>query len=156
VTTDDGRAGIRLVLVLAGASLAALTGPAPVRQLEVRDARDRAVLAIPVHDGERVDVAFTHSSEKCRWTQHYEVRGFHFDQVGSTFPCFGPGMPTASWDGGPLGWGQSGFTAFGGGRLDSIPMLYSRAADIRLVVRGTSTRVGDRLADFEAFHVRVR
>jgi hypothetical protein len=156
VRPDRGRTRIRLVLVLAGTSLAGLTGPASVRQLEVVSAGDRTVLAIPVHDGERVDVAFTHSSEKCRWTQHYEVRGFHLDQVGSTFPCFGPGMPPASRDGGPLGWSRSGFTAFGGGRHDSIPMLYSRAADIRVVVRGTSTPVGDRLADFEAFTVRVR
>lgn len=64
------------------------------RALVVSDAEtgDR-LLVVPVEDGTTVDVEYTHSVEKTRVLDAYEVRGEELDNVRMEFSSYGAGLP---------------------------------------------------------------
>jgi hypothetical protein len=139
--------------------LLALAGPegAGSERLEVVDERGRVIWSAPVHAGERFDVSFVHSHERCRWAQHYRigVRGT-IVQEASTFPCFGGGMPEAPPDHSKVIRTPAGYTTAAPLRIGALAMMNWRPAEVTLVRRGRAVRIGDRLQDYERFTIRVR
>lgn len=126
-------------------------------RLEVATGDGRIVWAGTVRPGERVDVAFTHSAERCRWVQHYVIdleRGIR--QSGSTSPCFGAGMRAAPAGGQPVRRLVAGFETSAPLAIGVVRMLNWRAADITLAHRGRLWSIGQRMADWSPFVVRVR
>lgn len=120
-------------------------------------ARGDVVWSEPAHAGDRVDVSFTHSSEGCRWTHHYAVsEDGRLRQTGSTFPCVGPGMPTASTDATPVRRLPAGYQVAAPRLFDRISMMNWRPAEITLRFSGRTWPIGQWLADYEAFVMRVR
>jgi hypothetical protein len=127
------------------------------RRLELTAGDGRTVWAVPIEPGDTFDLAFTHSSERCRWVHHYVVSPrASITQRASTFPCFGPGMPTASTDGSAVRRTSKGFETAAPLVLGHVEMMNWRAADITLRVGGDVFHVGDRLSDYERFTLRLR
>jgi hypothetical protein len=144
---------LRVMIGAIALGLAAATMLLPARELALEVAAgDRIVWRTAVEKGEAFDVSFTHSSERCRWTQHYRARARGIDQTASTFACFGPGMPAA----GAATRSAAGYTVAASRRLGEIPMLNWQAAQIAITHRGRTRPIGGELADFEPFRVRVR
>jgi hypothetical protein len=146
--------------VLAGLIVAMLLGPdvmdRPPR-LEVATGDGRIVWARTVRAGERFDVAFTHSAERCRWVQHYVIdleRGIR--QSGSTAPCLGAGMRAAPADGQRVRRLAAGFETSAPLAIGVLRMINWRAADITLAHRDRLWRIGAGMADWSPFVVRVR
>lgn len=139
-------AGLAAVLVCAA------DAPAGHFTLEVATA-DRVVWSAAVAEGDGFDIAFTHSAERCRWTQHYEVAASRIRQIGSTFGCFGAGMPALTP---PSRTTRDGYTVPAPARLSEIPMMNWAPAEITLTTRAGTVHLGPRMQDFEAFRVRVR
>jgi hypothetical protein len=121
-------------------------------RLEVRLADGRVVWSAPTVPGERFDVAFTHSSERCRWVQHYIVGADRaLRQTGSAFPCFGPGMPPTT-----SGRSADGYEAAAAWRLEAIRMMNWRPSRITLRQGGREWPIGEAMEDYARFEVRVR
>lgn len=120
-------------------------------------ARGHVIWSRPVQAGDRVDVAFTHSSEGCRWTHHYAVAEHGgLRQIGSTFPCVGPGMPTTSTDATPVRRTSEGYDMAAPRRFDRITMMNWRNAGMTVQVGSRTWPIGQWLPDYEAFVMRVR
>ena len=112
-----------------------------------------AVVAV----GDRFEVSFDHSAERCRWTQRYELDAtLRVRQRDSVFPCYGAGMPRAAFDGSPVTWSPAGLVVGAPRVFDRIRMVNARTARIALQVRGSTIAIGDRLPDLAAFTVEVR
>ncbi len=129
--------------------------PAPWLRLEVH-AGGRVVWAARALDGERFDVSFTHSSERCRWIHHFVADSHGVRQLGSTFPCFGAGMPAASTDGSPVTRSADGFDVAAPLALGTLRMINWRPAAIALRHRSREIPIGERLPDFARFDITVR
>jgi hypothetical protein len=146
--------------VLACLIVAMLLGPDVMHRpprLEVATGDGRIVWARTVHPGERFDVAFTHSAERCRWVQHYVIdleRGLW--QSGSTAPCFGAGMRAAPADGQRVRRVAAGFETGAPLAVGVLRMVNWRAANITLAHRDRLWPIGERMADWSLFVVRVR
>ncbi len=136
-------------------TLAADAAPTPWLHLEVRTGRG-VVWTTRTLAGERFDLSYTHSSERCRWVHHYVVDGRGVRQVGSAFPCFGAGMPSASTDGTPVTRSADGFEVAAPLAIGSLRMMNWRPAAIRLRYRSHEIPIGDRLPDFETFEIVIR
>jgi hypothetical protein len=107
--------------------------------------------------GEAFAVSFEHSAERCRWTQHYRVSaGGGIEQVSSTFPCIGAGMPWSSTDGSPAIRTREGYTLAAIRALQDIHMRNSLRARIRLVVGDQRVDVSGLFDDFQPFTLRLR
>ncbi len=120
-------------------------------------ARGRVIWSTPLRAGEHFHVSFTHSSEGCRWTHHYAaLDDGRVRQHGSTFPCVGPGMPTASTDGTPVRRTAAGYDMSAPRVLDRLTIMNWRPARITLQLGGRTWPVGEWLPDYEAFAIRVR
>lgn len=122
------------------------------RRLEVVGETGAVVWSAPLAARETFDLSFLHSAEGCRWTQHYRERARHIEQVASTFPCYGAGMPT----GAPTHVGAAGFTVPALRDLGQVAMMSSRSAGLVLHHRGRARELGRLLADGEPFVLRVR
>lgn len=138
--------------LLAFASTTIAIGDGEARRLELLNAQGRRVWVEPLAAGESFDVSFIHSSEGCRWTQHYREHARRIEQTASTFPCYGAGMPTDR----PTETTPAGFTVAAVHDLGEIVMRHSRGADITIAHRGAAHRVADHLNDGERFVLRVR
>ena len=139
------------------ACAAAGGAPIPAPRLAVVLADDTIVWDGPVRAGEAFDVAYEHSSERCRWTHHYEVgAGRRLLQLGSTFPCYGAGMPIASTDGSPVTRSAAGFDVAAPRALPRVPMMNSRRAAITLRHRARDVAIGDLVPDMDTFAIEVR
>lgn len=125
------------------------------RALEV--VADRGVVwRAPIRLGERFDLSFLHSSERCLWTQHYRATVGGIWQESSTFPCFGAGMPSGSSDATPVLRTRSGYVVSAPRLIGEVPMLSWQRGDITLELRGRSVALSPVLDDFERFTVRIR
>jgi len=144
-------------VAIAAATLVLGTGGAagPARTLEVVTTRG-VVWRTAVAEGEPFDVAFRHSSEHCIWTHHYRVTADGVWQDGSTFPCFGPGMPVESIDGSPVVRTPRGYFARAPRLIGELPMLGWRQGAIEIAVGGRTVPLGPLVDDFEPFTVIVR
>jgi len=149
--TRAGAAAIVAATLVVGAGGAA----GPARTLEVTTARG-TVWRAAIADGERFDVAFRHSSERCVWTQHYRATAEGIWQEGSTFPCFGPGMPVASTDGSAVVRTARGYFVRAPRLIGRLPMLGWRRGEITMAVGGRTVALGPLVGDFEPFTVSVR
>ncbi|MPY90837.1 MAG: DUF1850 domain-containing protein [Luteitalea sp.] len=128
-----------------------------VQRLEVVTAAGHVVWTAPARAGEPFDLAFTHSSERCRWRHHYIIASDRsIRQTGSTFPCFGPGMPTASTDGSPISRTPDGYEVAAPLVLREIRMMNWRPAEVTLLWRGRTWPIGHWLPDYGRFAVRAR
>jgi hypothetical protein len=144
------------VAILAILACGGFAEPLPAR-LEVVDARGAVVWRMPTRAGAHFDLAFTHSAEHCRWTHHYSVSlAEGIVQHGSTFPCIGAGMPTASSDGTPVRLTPQGFEVSMPMVLGELHMINSRPAEIKVRVDGRDFPIGDWLPDMAPFVVRAR
>jgi len=147
--------------VLAWLAVVVLFGPdvvmdRPVR-LEVATADGRIVWSRAVRAGEPFGLAFTHSAERCRWAHHYVVdpeRGVW--QSGSTAPCIGAGMRVAPAGGRPVRRAGAGFETDAPLAVGVLRMINWRPADITLLHRGREWPIGQWMADWSTFVVRVR
>lgn len=147
--------------VLAWLTVVALFGPDVVMdrpaRLEVATADGRIVWSRAVRAGEPFDLAFTHSAERCRWVQHYEVdpeRGLW--QSGSTAPCVGAGMRVVPAGGRPIRRVGAGFETDAPLAIGVLRMINWRPADITLAHGGREWPIGQWMADWSPFVVRVR
>jgi hypothetical protein len=131
-------------------------GGSGATRLEVRTGSGRLLWGAPIAFDEPFDVAFTHSVERTRWTQHYRAGHGDIQQDGSTFTQFGAGVPTASADGSALLVTADGYYARAPLTLSAIPMLNSRAAGITLRYRDRLVPISNRLPDFDPLEIRVR
>ncbi|MEW6048140.1 MAG: DUF1850 domain-containing protein [Bacillota bacterium] len=61
--------------------------------LTVTDEAGRSILAVPVRQGERVELGFTHSSERVRVVSVFQVEGQRLRVVETRMEGFGPGLP---------------------------------------------------------------
>jgi len=138
--------------ILLLASTMAIIGDGAARRLELLDEQGRRVWVEPLAAGESFDVSFVHSSERCRWTQHYREHARRIEQTASTFPCYGAGMPTDR----PTETTTAGFTVATAQDLGELVMWHSRGADITIAYRAAAHRVADHLNDGERFVLRVR
>lgn len=127
-------------------------GDGEARRLELLNERGRRVWVAPIAAGESFDVSFIHSSERCRWTQHYREHARRIEQTASTFPCYGAGMPTDR----PTETTSAAFRVAAAQELGELVMRHSRGADITIGHRGAAYRVADHLNDGERFVLRVR
>ncbi len=110
-----------------------------------------------VRRGEAFAVSFEHSAEHCRWTQHYRVGADRrIEQVSSTFPCIGAGMPWSSTDGSPAIHTRDGYTLAARRVLEDVHMRNSLRARIRLVVGDQQVDVSGLFDDFQPFTLRLR
>jgi hypothetical protein len=150
-------------------------------RLDVTLVDGRVVWSRPAAAGERFDIVFTHSSERCRWVQHYViVAAGALQQTGSAFPCFGPGMPSqpapaarvnpsAAADAAPdpaagaaagaagfFGRSRDGYEAAAPLRLDTIRMMNWRPSAITIRHAGREWPIGEAMDDYAAFTVAVR
>jgi hypothetical protein len=151
--------GARAVVAYAVVALAvAVKRPPPPRALGLEvTAGDKVIWRGAVERSEPFDLAFIHSSERCRWTQHYRAaRAGDVEQVASTFSCFGSGMPSVAADGAPVHRSPRGYTVSAPAHIGDLPMMASRSADIVLEYRGRTIPIGRWFADFERVTVRVR
>lgn len=144
---------------LLAASLALVTGGRPAasraRMLEV--VADRGVVwRAPLRLGDRFDLSFVHSSERCRWIQHYQATAAGIRQESSTFPCFGAGMPSGSTDGTPVVRTGRGYVVAAPRLIGELSMLSWRRGDITLALRDRSYALSSMLDDFERFSLRIR
>ncbi len=149
--TRAGAAAIAAATLVLGAGGTA----GPARTLEVATARG-VVWRAAIAGGERFDVAFRHSSEHCIWTQHYRATAEGIWQEGSTFPCFGPGMPAASTDGSPVVRTGRGYAVRAPRLIGELPMLGWRRGEITIALGGRTVALGPLVGDFEPFTVSVR
>ena len=109
-----------------------------------------------VRTGEPFSLSFEHSAEKCRWTQHYVVAsGGRIEQVSSTFPCIGAGMPWSSSDGSPAVRTMDGYTLAALRLFHDIHMRNSLRAWIVLSVGDQRVDVSRLFDDFPAVHPRA-
>jgi hypothetical protein len=140
-----------------GSAIAATVMPSGGHHPTLRvEASGRLVWAAVIAQGERFDLAFEHSSEHCRWTQHYAAgSGGTFRQLSSTFPCYGPGMPAAVSAGTTLGVSADGFTVAAPLELRELRMMNSRQAALHLVYRGRVVPLEQLLEEFEIFTLSV-
>ena len=109
-----------------------------------------------IADGERFDLAFRHSSERCIWTQHYQATAAGIWQEGSTFPCFGAGMPSAPADGSAVVRTGRGYFVRAPRLVGELSMLGSRRAEITCALGGRSVAPSPLVGDFEPFTVSIR
>jgi len=117
----------------------------------------RVAWSARVWRGEAFAVSFEHSAERCRWTQHYRVGVDRLiEQVSSTFPCIGAGMPWSSTDGSPAIHTRDGYTLAAIRPLQDIHMRNSRRARLRLAVDGRQVDVSRLFDDFQPFTLRLR
>lgn len=149
--TRAGAAAIAAAMLVLGAGDTA----GPARTLEVATAGG-AVWRAAVADGERFDLAFRHSSERCVWTQHYRATAEGIWQEGSTFPCFGAGMPVASTDGAAVARTGRGYFVRAPRLIGELPMLGWRRGEITIALGGRTVALGPLVGDFEPFTVSVR
>lgn len=138
------------VLLLASTMPTVGDGEAP--RLELLNERGRRVWVEPLAAGESFDVSFIHSSERCRWTQHYREHVRRIEQTASTFPCYGAGMPTDR----PAETTADGFKVAAVQEIGELVMRHWRDADITIGHRGAAYRVADHLNEGERFVLRVR
>lgn len=147
---------VLLVTALAWAVLQPSHAASPLL-LEVATAEGLVIWTTTVQDGEPFELAFTHSSEGCRWHHRYlAVARGRIRQVDSVFPCFGAGMPSGPGEGMPLARTPDGYVSSAPLTLTAIPMLNWRRAQIDLQVRGQRWPIGQWVPDFGAFVVRIR
>ncbi len=123
--------------------------------LEVATARG-LVWHTAVRPGERIDLSFLHSSERCLWTQHYRVTPSGLWQQASTFPCVGAGMWSASSPAASAVHTARGYLVPAPRFIGALTMLSWRRGAIVLDLFDRSVRLSPMLEDFEAFTVRVR
>jgi hypothetical protein len=117
----------------------------------------RVAWSSPVRTGEAFTLSFEHSAEKCRWTQHYRVvSGGRIEQVSSTFPCIGAGMPWSSSDGSPAVRTPDGYTLAAFRLFDDIHMRNSLRAGIVLSVGDQWVDVSRLFDDFQPFTLELR
>lgn len=109
-----------------------------------------------VRPGERFDLSFVHSSERCRWTHHYRATASGIWQEGSTAPCLGAGMWDGSSDGLAVIRAERGYVVSAPRLIGELSMLGSRRADIALALGARSVALSPMLRDFEPFTVRIR
>ena len=127
---------------------------APVQRLQVVDAKGNTKWERPIRADERFDLFYVHSSERCRWTQHYAAGpGRRITQTASTFPCFGPGMPVS---GELIRRSAEGFTIAAPRSLDSIDLMNWAPAGLTLRYRHQAIAIGPWFDDYEAFSIRIR
>ena len=148
------RAGA-IAIVAATLVLGSGRAAGPARTLEVATAAG-VVWRTAIADGERFDIAFRHSSERCVWTQHYRATAEGVWQEGSTFPCFGAGMPAGSTDGSPVVRTGLGYFVRAPRLIGQLPMLGWRRGEITIAVGGRMVALGPLVGDFEPFTVSVR
>jgi len=149
--TRAGAAAIVAASLVVGAGGTA----GPPRTLEVATARG-VVWRAAIADGERFDVAFRHSSEHCVWTQHYRATAAGIWQDGSTFPCFGAGMPATSTDGSTVVRTAGGYFVRAPRLIGELPMIGWRRGEITIALGGRTVPLGPLVGDFEPFTVSVR
>jgi hypothetical protein len=127
-------------------------------RLDVTLVDGRVVWSRPAAAGERFDIVFTHSSERCRWVQHYViVAAGTLQQTGSAFPCFGPGMPSQPAPAaGFFGRSRDGYEAAAPLQLDTIRMMNWRPSAITIRHAGREWPIGEAMDDYAAFTVAVR
>jgi len=156
VKGEGVRHGAVLVLVTATAGGPMACGkhpPESQRRLEVVTRDGTVKWAAPVAAGEPFELAYLHSSERCVWTQHYVAGpGRTITQTGSTFPCFGAGMPVA----GQATRSKEGFRVAAPRVLDSLDMMNWNGAAIALRYRDRSTPFRQWFSDYDTFSVRIR
>jgi hypothetical protein len=125
-----------------------------VLRLQVVDAEGVAKWEAPIRSGEPFDLVYLHSSERCRWTQHYVAGpGRRITQTASTFPCFGPGMPVA---GEMVQRSAEGFTVAAPGSLDSVDLMHYAPAGMMLRYRREAVAMGPWFANYDVFSIRIR
>ena len=129
--------------------------PTPWLRLEVL-ARGQVVWTRRALDGERFDLSYMHSSERCRWIHHFVVESHGVRQLGSTFPCFGAGMPIASTDGTPVTRSADGFVVAAPLALGALRMINWRPAAITLRYRSHEIPIGELLSDFALFEITIQ
>ena len=141
--------------LVAGSLVLGAGAAGPARSLEVATGRG-VVWRAAIADGERFDLAFRHSSERCIWTQHYRATAEGIWQEGSTFPCFGAGMPAASTDGSAVMRTEGGYFVRAPRLIGELPMLGWRRGEITIALGGRTVALGLLVGDFEPFTVSVR
>jgi hypothetical protein len=136
------------VVFLAVWSSAGLTRSA---RLEIAG-NDLVVWSAPIRAGERFDLSFIHSQERTLFVQRY-IAGpdGSVEQDEVMFGSYGAGMPLE-----PVARSGDRFTARVQRRLAAVPMLSSRAAQLRLRYRGRDVAIDQWFDDFEPFEIRIR
>jgi hypothetical protein len=125
-----------------------------IHRLQIVDAGGATKWEAPVRPGERFDLTYIHSSERCRWTQHYTAGpGMRITQTASTFPCFGAGMPVA---GEVLRRSAEGFTVAAPRSVDAVDLMQWAPAGITLRYRHRAIPISSWFADYDAFSIRIR
>jgi hypothetical protein len=144
-------AGLLAPMLAAGASVGT------VRHLELVSAAGRVTWMGPIAAGEAFDLRFVHSHERCLWTQHYRTGDDGaIEQTGSTFPCFGAGMPAGSTDGSPVVRTRDGYLVAAPARIGELQMINSKDAEITLLWRNQQVPISHLFDDFQRFSMRVR
>ena len=141
--------------LVAGSLVLGAGAAGPARSLEVATGRG-VVWRAAIADGERFDLAFRHSSERCIWTQHYQATAAGIWQEGSTFPCFGAGMPSVPADGSAVVRTGRGYFVRAPRLVGELRMLGWRRAEITIALGGRSVALAPLVGDFEPFTVSVR
>jgi hypothetical protein len=147
-----------LAVIVIGASLmAARDGRSQVVHRLELVSEQAIVWSGELRSGGLFEVSFEHSAEKCRWTQHYRAAGpGRIQQLSSTFPCIGAGMPWSSTDGSPAIRTREGYTLVAARTLADIHMINSCQGQILLSVGNQHVDVSSRMDDFQRFTLRIR
>jgi hypothetical protein len=147
---ERNQSGFLLAVLIATTLLADVAGSRE-RRLEIAGS-GRVVWSSPIRAGERFDVSFIHSQERTLFVQRY-VAGADgtVEQDEVQFGSYGAGMPLE-----PVARGGDRFTARVQRRLAVVPMLSSRAAQLRLRYRGNDVAIDQWFDDFEPFEIRIR
>ena len=137
-----------------------LAASAPVgtaRHLELVSSAGRVAWRGPIATGEGFDLQFVHSHERCLWTQHYRAgQDGAIEQTGSTFPCFGAGMPAGSADGSPARRTPNGYLVAAPARIGELHMINSKDAWITVVWRNQRVSISRLFDDLQSFTMRIR
>lgn len=143
---------ILLVLLPSGGCRPARSG----LRLEIVSGRGVVVWETGVEVGQRFDVAFTHSREGCRWTQHYQMGPREdIEQLGSTFPCFGAGMPLEASNPAATVRTDRGYLVTAVRRLAEVRMMNSKAARITFEYGDQRVLLSGLFDEFEPFTLRL-
>jgi len=143
--------------MLAGLLVPVIAASGAVHHLELVSSGGRVTWRAPIASGEAFDLQFVHSHERCLWIQHYRAgRDGAIYQTGSTFPCFGAGMPAGSTDGSPVVRTADGYLVAAPARIGELQMMNSKDAGITVVWRNQRVLISRLFDDFERFTMRVR
>ena len=152
VVSAQGTAMRRLARIAVTCACAtALAGLTPAPRLELV-AGGRVLWSAAAAEGQRFDLSFEHSQERTPFVQHYVVGAAGvIEQDGVSFGSYGAGMPLE-----PVVLDGHLWTARVRRRLQSVRMLASRSAHVRIVFRDAEVAIDQWLDDYEPFELRLR